>query len=602
MPHSKTRGGRKARRSRPAPPLAVSPAALRLAVPALVVLFSAFAWLVRGMHADGFIYLRVVDVFLRGGGLAYNPGERFETNTDFLWSLLLIPGPAAGVDDVLWLQLLGVAVYAAALWGFFALARRALSGDAALAALVLLGTHYSFTHFAATGFGTVLQALAAVCALLGLWRFGENPSAKNGAMLGAGISFLALCRLDSVVLGAPIVLCALFFARRGGKNALPGIVLGLGIPAIVSALLLAWKWFYYGDIFPATYYAKAASDQGGVNETAFRMRQGAEYVLLYWKRYFLWALSAAAVLGFWKMSGGKSKVNTRAALMWTIGGMCAMWNLYMLRTGGDYLEFRLLVPQAPLLMILLAAGLSGLPRTWMGVAVAGGVLASVVHWQTETGLYIKDGNVVVAEKVIYATQLVSDANGTRTRLTPSAEDVVVDYYNMGLGIRDLFGHLGDYPPEVRVAHLDAGIVPYLSRLLWTEMYGWTDSRVARAGAEDVYYDPNMHLSGHRTRARPRLLARLGVNLVFPTAAFYTPGKGAAVFNRPIAGADNPRLVWAAHVAYLAQAPNLRFPPDSQLFEMSLPNGKFIPVLYFNRNATIDRVLDERGIERVDVFQ
>ena len=602
MARKKRKAGHRPQAAHSGAEFQIPPATLRLAVPALIALFSMLAWLARGMHLDGFIYLRVVDVFLRGGGLAYNPGERFETNTDFLWSLLLIPGPAAGMDDVLWLQLLGVAVYAAALWGTFLLARRALSGEAALAALVLLGTHYSFTHFAATGFGTVLQALAAVCALLGLWRFGENPSAKNGAMLGAGISFLALCRLDSVVLGAPIVLCALFFAWRGGKNASPGIVLGLGIPAAVSALLLAWKWFYYGDIFPATYYAKAASDQGGVNETALRIRQGAEYVLLYWKRYFLWALSAAAVFGFWKMSGGKSKGETRAALMWTIGGMCAMWNLYMLRTGGDYLEFRLLVPQAPLLTVLLAAGLSGLPRTWMGVAVAGGVLASVVHWQTATEKYIVDGKVAAAEKVAYATRLVSDANGTRTDLTPSETDVIVDYYNMGLGIRDLFGHLGDYPPEVRVAHLDAGIVPYLSRLLWTEVYGWTDSRVARAGTEDVYYDPDLHLSGHRTRARPRLLARLGVNLILPAGALHTPGNGAAVFNRPIAGADNPRLVWAAHVAYLTKAPNLRFPPDSQLFEMSLPDGKFIPVLYFNRNATIDRVLDGRGIERVDVFQ
>ena len=118
----------------------IPPAALRIAVPALVVLFSAFAWLARGVHEDGFFYLRVVDVFLHSGDLSYNPGELYETNTDFLWTFLLMPGPAAGVDGILWMHIVSVLIYAAALWATFSLAKKLFpNSEAALIALILFG-------------------------------------------------------------------------------------------------------------------------------------------------------------------------------------------------------------------------------------------------------------------------------------------------------------------------------------------------------------------------------------------------------------------------------------------------------------------------------
>ena len=100
--------------SQPGAEVRLPPGAIRAAVPALVVLFSLFAWSQRGLYEDAFFYLRVVDVFLHTGELVYTPGERYETNTDFLWTFLLIPGVAVGMDDILWMHLVGVAVYAAA--------------------------------------------------------------------------------------------------------------------------------------------------------------------------------------------------------------------------------------------------------------------------------------------------------------------------------------------------------------------------------------------------------------------------------------------------------------------------------------------------------
>ena len=574
------------------PAAQLPPAALRFAVPALVALFSLFAWIGRGVHEDGFFYLRVADVFLHSGELAYNPGERFETNTDFLWSLLLIPGPALGLDGILWMHLLGVAIGAAALWGTFVLARRLLSdAESALAALVLLGTHYTFIHFAATGFGVVLQALAALCALLGLCRFGENPSARNGAILGAGLAFLALCRLDSAVLGIPVALCALFFARRSGRAALPGVAWGLGIPAAVAALLLAWKLHYYGDIFPATYYTKGAAERAGLDLSDFKLRQGIAYLTAYWRHYFLWLLAAVAAFGAWKMSAKKRRNESagRGAILWTMAAMCVLWHGYMLQVGGGYAEFRFMAATAPPLMILLAWGFSGLTRHWRAAAVAAAAVFSILHWRSPAseiapGIYW--GNYMLHTRL---------ASGLRTEVY--APEGFNEQRMMGLALAELFAPLGDYPPEVKVASAGGGVSAYFPKVAWVETHGYADARISRANSEDLWLYPESNLVGHHIVARPKWLARHGVNLIAEAGQVYP----RLDFSAPLGGQANPRLTWAAAASVSPVGRDLELPPDSQLFALPLEDGRFTPVLYLNRNQTIDRILDERGIERVNVF-
>ena len=584
---------KKAGKSPNVPAARLSPAALRFAAPALVALFSLFAWSQRGVYVDGFFYLRIVDVFLHSGVLAYNPAERYETNSDFLWSLLLIPGVAAGLRDILWMHIVGVLAYAAALGATWALVRRLFpASDAALVALVLLGGHFSFAHFAASGFGAVLQALAAVCCLLALFHFGKSPNLRNGAALGFALLFLALCRLDSAVFGVPLVLCALFFAWQNGRAAAPAIVVAMAIPSVLFGGVLLWKWSYYGDILPATYYVKAASEIGGQETAAAFFRDGLAYIFQYWKRYFLWLFALIAAYGVWKLlkktggkgSGSKSR-DVVGALLWTTGAMCAMWHCYMFRNGGDYLEFRFLIPSAPLLAILAAAGFRGLAQNWRWAAAAGALALSVLHWQTASG------NL---EGLLEARQHMRGGG------EPSAENLepsLLGEYHQAVALRDLFERLGKYPPEVRVAHTSGGPIAYINPLLWTEMQGWADPRIGRAEPEDLVLR-GVTKGGHTTLARPRLLARLGVNLLIG----HQRALPEVDFSRPLAAADiPPKMQWAMAASFDFNIRPAQFPPDTQLFALPLQDGQFAPVVYFNRNQTIDGILDERGIERVNLF-
>ena len=557
----------------------ISPVALRLAVPALVVLFSVFAWLERGVYEDGFIYLRVAENLADGHGLVYNPGERYETNTDFLWSILLGLGVAAGVGGILWMHILGVAIFAASLIAAFAFARKLFSGEeSAFVALVLLGGHFTFIHFAATGFAPVLQALAAVCCLLALFEFGKSPNLRNGAALGFALLFLALCRLDSAVFGIPLVLCALFFAWRNGKAALPAIALAMGIPAVLFGGVLLWKLSYYGDIFPAPYYAKAAAKQAGINQTGVLFRLGVEYVASYWREYFLWAFAPFAAFGFWRALSFRRKPTRatgedRKALLWTMAAMCALWHVYMLRIGGGYYAFRFFAPQAPMLIILLAAGFDGLLPLWRRVAAGGVLVASILHGQAPVG------------GVFYARQ-VEGNDGPRLEISGGFEGIRLASEAMA----DVFGHLGDYHPQIKVATA-GGLMAWRTKFFWVELSGYADPRIALADLSDLWHYPEGGI-GHRFHARPGWLARHNTNLVMD------PGKIIATYPNL---SRSPRA-WASLAAI---APTVRDdfepPPDSQIFALPLADGRFIPVLYFNRNETIDRTLDERGIERVGVL-
>ena len=582
------------------------PGAVRAAAPALVVLFALFAWSQGGVYEDGFFYLRIADVFLHGGGLAYNPGERFETNTDFLWSLLLIPGPAVGVHDILWMQLLGVAIYAAALCATFILARGLFSNsESALLALILLGGHYSFAHFAASGFAPVLQALAALCCLLALLRFGESPRPRNGAAVGFALLFLALCRLDSAVFGLPLVVCALYFAWRGGKPALPGIALALGIPSVLFGGVLLWKLSYYGDIFPAPYYAKAAP--AGLDFSDYFLARGKAYLLLYWQRYFLWLPAGAAAYGAWRILRAKPESRppgNHPALLWTTAAMCVLWHGYMIRVGGDLYEFRLLMPQAPMLMILAMAGMRGLTRHWRRAATAAMVVVSLWHWQTAPPVAfptVPSGLYVAGTKAPGLTPTrLSLNNGVRSEFD-FPDDLPDDspgvaWRSVALALSDLFAPLGEYPPQVRVGFSAGGLPAYVAPLLWQETRGWADSRIGQAGADEVwYFGPSI---GHSILARPELMARLGVNLMFRPEVF-----PAVDFSRPVFPHENPGFSWAVLLSdsLTFKDVEMQFPRDSQLFALPLSNGRVAPILYLNRNRTIDQILDERGIERVNVF-
>ena len=152
----------------------------------LVPGLAALAWSRRFVMDDAFISFRYAKHLAAGQGLVWNPGERVEGYTNFLWTLLMALPHRLRLDPVVFAQVAGVAFYALTLLLAWRLARRILGDEGwSLAAVLLLGTSASFLAFATGGLETMAQAcLLAGLALLTL-RLGEGGRPPARACLGS---------------------------------------------------------------------------------------------------------------------------------------------------------------------------------------------------------------------------------------------------------------------------------------------------------------------------------------------------------------------------------------------------------------------------------
>ena len=229
-----------------------------------IMLVIVLLYLAGGMYVfshtadDAFISLRYASNLVEDGQLSYNPGERpAEGFTNLLLVLIEALFMALGFPDPVLVPKLvgllsGVAVIAA-VWmmsGFIGVARDWLRLLTALA----VAASTPFIVWSVGGLETVLFT-ALVTAGTGFHLASLDQPGKRAALLLSDLCFFlsVLTRPEGLLFWG---LSHLFTLARW-KTSNPAT----RIPSLVrsSAFLLiylAWKIWYFGDIFPLTYYAK----------------------------------------------------------------------------------------------------------------------------------------------------------------------------------------------------------------------------------------------------------------------------------------------------------------------------------------------------------
>lgn len=338
-----------------------------------VVLAARLWW----MCDDAFISFRYADHLVRGQGLVFNAGERVEGFTNLLWTLWCAAGLALGVPAETWAGVSGITCFAATV---ALLARRGWTIARAAgvawplpAAAVLAAIHHEATVFATSGLETAAFTFLAVLgyvlatpaadARVGARRRlaaenenrsipalgrSDSPDEDVGRSCtearlirnlagGAVFALAALTRPDGVLFAAVVGVWLL--AGRDLRGAL-AFAAGFAVAWLPATL---WRVAYYGALLPNTYYAKSAAIAW--------WSQGWFYARIYFARYgvLLLAVPAAAV-----------EARGRAAALEL--ALAAVYTLYVIRVGGDFMFGRLLIPVTPFLLILVERGL---------VAVAG---------------------------------------------------------------------------------------------------------------------------------------------------------------------------------------------------------------------------------------
>lgn len=311
------------------------------------------SWRREWVSDDAFISFRYAENLVRGLGLVYNPGERVEGYSNFLWTLWTAFGLWLGQDAERWVAISGIVCYVAALailaWNSWATRAEARGLARWIPIAALLGAiHPDWQIFATGGLETSLFTLEVTLLYVILSRGHVGPG--RAALSGMLLALACMTRPDGVILTAAAGLFVLLTNVRR-----PRVVLALAAAfLIVWVPYTAWRVAFFGDFFPNTYYAKSAMHAW--------YSQGAVYAALYFVRYWPLLLGPALIgLAWWFAREGAFA----GAHHWRRGATLAalltlVYTAFVVRVGGDFMFARFLIPVTPLLLVLLEAGITRL--------------------------------------------------------------------------------------------------------------------------------------------------------------------------------------------------------------------------------------------------
>jgi hypothetical protein len=446
---------------------------------------------------DSYITYRYARNVANGLGIVYNAGERIEGCTSLAWTLLLAVFAKLGLslpEVATLLSLLGSACLLV-LTGYLARAGSARRGAAFLMAPALVAANGTFAYFAGTGMETVVFSLLVLVSV----GAASSPATRAGVVLGGALGLAAMTRPEGAGYAAVIAfgLSLSPVGRNRLKTALP--LFGVSFGA-----LCVFRYAYFGDLLPNTYYAKATP---GLSLWLSGLKYVEEY-LTFWGGLF-GALAFARLLRAPAAGAPATRsFHTLSALV----SAAALLNSVMV--GGDtFLFHRFLLPAVPLVAIAVVHVAEQLaesgPRSRQAL-VRGGVIA-LIAWSALAG---------------FASRYSATRRGAPPFATLASDVAAINrqYFVVGAWLRE---HL---PKATVIAVNAAGIVPYASELPTIDMLGLTDAHIAHRpiplgkhfhGHEK--YDPEYVLDRGPEVILPGLpiLSRMRVR-VSTLAAWYAP--------------------------------------------------------------------------------
>jgi arabinofuranosyltransferase len=435
---------------------------------------------------------------LAGHGLVYNPGERVEGYTNFLWAMLLALPAALGMKIEVAAKMLGLAFGAATIVATTALANAWIgtwfAGKRKLLLLlpgVLLGASGPFAMWTLGGLEAVFFTFLLVCATL-VYLADKRPRAMF--LTGILLALLVMTRPDGIVfVGAFLVHLALqakWDADSSLKQRLKCGVQLLVAFAIVFLPYFVWRYSYYGYIFPNTFYAKVGGGTGSVV-------RGLKYAWLFFSTYGFIPVAAAAVYFYARMQQASAMAgydrDRRIASLLLL--QIVLYLLFIVGVGGDQLVMkRFFVPLLPALYLLSTRGFAE--------------LFTVIKKESAGEKYLAPAGVALA---ILMVAIPTFTGREHTRIFEAEKPADADRKLVGEWLRE------NLDEQATVALIPAGITPYYSGVRIIDLVGLNDTHIAHTDVPDFGKGEPGHEkydSAYVLQRRPELIF-LGACRIWP---------------------------------------------------------------------------------------
>jgi hypothetical protein len=423
---------------------------------------------------DAFISFRYARNLVQGIGLTFNPGEVVEGYTNFLWTMIIAGGMAAGFEPVVTAQVLCTTLSLATLLVSYRLAEAWWPGRpwCVLPPLVL-ALSPPFLLYTARGSG-METALVTFLALVALWLVWHAHNLRAGVLAGVVCALVMMTRPDEVLVVAAGVGVAVLAGLRGHGHA-RSAHLRAAVGVIIGVVLLygpyfLWRYSYYGYLLPNTFYAKVGATLPqivrGIRYTGDFFWQVGLFPLL-----LMLALSVAGVLRrmyeqqYYPQAAHQAGP---AAFLWAY---LLLTTGYVIAVGGDQFPLgRFFIPVLPPLALLLTHGVA---VSWdVGKALRG---------QRWGGAVLPAAASVVVALLLVANALQFPASDSRM----AGQPVWVEKKVAMKGAEQGYWLLRNTPPDAVVATGIAGALPYYSNRYTIDMLGLNDTHIAHVQVETM---------------------------------------------------------------------------------------------------------------------
>jgi len=400
---------------------------------------------------DAFISFRYAQNLMDGHGLVFNPGERVEGYTNFLWIILMVPFLKLGGEPLTGARILGTASALLLLLSVLLFSLKQSTVPLPMKSMAGL--------FCACGGGIAAWAMGGLETVLFAWLVFAGAALlvtdTGGKYLRFAVSalcfaFASLTRPEGLLV-CMAVLFYLAFQCWKGHISRAGIFVWIAVLLVILAPYQLWRITYFGHLFPNTYYVKSG---GGWEQ---RM-QG----LLYFKRFFLTA--GIPLLFLPLLFRGRERRGSWILLFMYISAVLILGVIFV---GGDWMPmYRFFVPVLPFLFLLLQESFGHLYRI---LETPGGkklATVTVALCLLGTGLYL------IRPSVSPGTFSLPGLSERGHML--AAGKRVEDWSRIGRWLKDTAGK------EQVVAAATIGTTAYYSELPMIDTFGMTDQHIAHS--------------------------------------------------------------------------------------------------------------------------
>ncbi len=287
---------------------------------------------------DAYVYLRYAENFLLGHGLVFNPGDRVEGYSGYLWMLYVLAGAGLKFDVASFVQWGGIACHAVTTFVIWNYPRAFGRHEKALYPALLYGWAPATALWAIMGLETSLFTLLVVSSLLAYLRL--DSGFWERFLVGLLLSMTALTRPEGIIIGLAIIGFETLWRMRTGhiRECIPWEYI---LPLTVFVAVLLARFSYYGEWWPNPVYLKV-----GANST-FWLR-GLRYLLDFLNSF----AGGALVIGLCAIHGVFARRDKAWWATWCV--TLTMCGLVVGSGGNNWPFWRYAVPMAPLVAILLS--------------------------------------------------------------------------------------------------------------------------------------------------------------------------------------------------------------------------------------------------------